>query len=75
MNDFATPLRDQLHNRDIGCDILTITIEDVLDLHVVDARYSAISGLAICQECGKHWPCPTTQRIVKSADVSPAEDK
>lgn len=75
MNDLATPLRAQLHNRYIGCDVLTIAIEDVLGLHVVDARYSAISGLAFCRECGKHWPCPTTQIIVKATDVSPAADK
>ena len=36
-------------------------LAEVLRLHSADARYAAIAGLSICQECGKQWPCPTVQ--------------
>ena len=70
MIDFAIRLRDQLRNQDIGCDSLTLAVEDVLGLHVIAARYAAVAGLDICQECGKHWPCPTARSIAEALDVS-----
>ena len=78
MIDFAIRLRDQLRNQDIGCDSLALAVEDVLGLHVIGARYAAVAGLDICQECGKHWPCPTARSIAEALDVSlprPADDR
>lgn len=42
-------------------DSLASAVAGVLQLHSADARYAAIAGLSICQECGKQWPCPTVQ--------------
>ena len=67
--DLAARLRARLRNRRIDYGGLATAVEGVLDLHSVDARYAA-TGLSICQECGKHWPCPTLDPIVEALDAT-----
>ena len=67
--DVPARLWAQLGNRRVDYGGLATAVEGVLTLHSVDARY-AVTGLSICQECGKQWPCPTVRPIVEALEAA-----